>query len=74
MSKNGKIALFFLSGIIGSGRDRMNILYAELDGPQIGSTNRKSANLRTFLDLRTYRKCGSLRICCGLHLFSFLQN
>ncbi len=41
-----------------------NVYWSKLGGPQTSSANGKSANLRNsiFLDLRTFRKCGNLRI------------
>jgi hypothetical protein len=38
--------------------------YSKVGDPQLSSANRKSADLRTelFLDLRTFSKCGNLRI------------
>ncbi len=40
-------------------------LYAKVGGPQISFANRNTQFLRTsiFLDLRTFRQCGNLRIC-----------
>ncbi len=52
-----------------------------MSGPQISSANRKSpkrADLNNLLDLRTFRKCGTMRICdlraqsfCDLRTYSF---
>jgi hypothetical protein len=34
---------------------------AKVDGPQISFSNRKFADLKNLLDLRTFSKCGALR-------------
>jgi hypothetical protein len=46
--------------------------FAKVDGPQISIANLQICGLDFFLDLRTFRKCGSLRIY-NLRTIYFMQ-